>query len=152
MVATPSTPGDQLGRSHPGCLPPLRSDSRASVEGRGTLHTKWKCRRARQMSQCQSDPIICEQRKKNKLPVLGPSPGLGIMRVWWPDTGDPYTCLAPLHPGGAPQAPGLCSITPTCARDGGAWWASVYGVTQSQTRLKRLSSSSSFFLRSECRS
>ena len=28
-------------------------------------------------------------------------------------------------------------------RDGGAWWASVYGVAQSQTRLKRLSSSSS---------
>ena len=28
-------------------------------------------------------------------------------------------------------------------RDGGAWWASVYGVTQSRTRLKRLSSSSS---------
>ena len=28
-------------------------------------------------------------------------------------------------------------------RDGGAWWASVCGVTQSRTRLKRLSSSSS---------
>ena len=28
--------------------------------------------------------------------------------------------------------------------DGGAWWAAVYGVTQSRTRLKRLSSSSSF--------
>ena len=28
-------------------------------------------------------------------------------------------------------------------RDGGAWWAAVYSVTQSQTRLKRLSSSSS---------
>ena len=27
--------------------------------------------------------------------------------------------------------------------DGGAWWASVYEVTQSQTQLKRLSSSSS---------
>ena len=27
-------------------------------------------------------------------------------------------------------------------RDGGAWWAAVYGVTQSQTRLKQLSSSS----------
>ena len=25
-------------------------------------------------------------------------------------------------------------------RDGGAWWASVYGVAQSRTRLKRLSS------------
>ena len=27
-------------------------------------------------------------------------------------------------------------------RDGGAWWAAVYGVAQNQTRLKRLSSSS----------
>ena len=27
-------------------------------------------------------------------------------------------------------------------RDGRAWWAAVYGVAQSQTRLKRLSSSS----------
>ena len=25
-------------------------------------------------------------------------------------------------------------------RDGGAWWAAVYGIAQSQTRLKRLSS------------
>ena len=30
-------------------------------------------------------------------------------------------------------------------RDGGAWWAAVYGVAQSRTRLKRLSSSSSDF-------
>ena len=28
-------------------------------------------------------------------------------------------------------------------REGGAWWAAVYGVAQSRTRLKRLSSSSS---------
>jgi len=27
--------------------------------------------------------------------------------------------------------------------DGGAWWAAVYGVAQSRTRLRRLSSSSS---------
>ena len=31
-------------------------------------------------------------------------------------------------------------------RDGGAWWAAVYGVAQSQTRLKWLSSSSSMRL------
>ena len=31
-------------------------------------------------------------------------------------------------------------------RDGGAWWAAVYGVAQSRTRLKRLSSSSICFL------
>ena len=30
-------------------------------------------------------------------------------------------------------------------RDGGAWWAAIYGVAQSPTRLKRLSSSSSSF-------
>ena len=29
-------------------------------------------------------------------------------------------------------------------RGGGAWWAAVYGVAQSRTRLKRLSSGSSF--------
>ena len=30
-------------------------------------------------------------------------------------------------------------------RDGGAWWAAVYGVAQSRTRLKRLSSSRALF-------
>ena len=39
-------------------------------------------------------------------------------------------------------------------RDGGAWWAAVYGVAQSRTRLKRLSSSSTTLearsLRSNC--
>ena len=29
-------------------------------------------------------------------------------------------------------------------RDGGAWWAAIYGVTQSRTRLKWLSSSNAF--------
>ena len=33
-------------------------------------------------------------------------------------------------------------------RDGGAWWAAVYGVAQSQTRLKQLSSSKSLALSS----
>ena len=36
--------------------------------------------------------------------------------------------------------PVSCLETP---RDGGAWWAALYGVAQSQTWLKRLSSSSS---------
>ena len=38
--------------------------------------------------------------------------------------------------------PLLCSCLEN-PRDGGAWWAAVYGVAQSRTRLKRLSSSSS---------
>ena len=35
-------------------------------------------------------------------------------------------------------------------RDGGAWWVAVYGVAQSQTRLKRLSSSTWWFLCLKC--
>ena len=38
--------------------------------------------------------------------------------------------------------PLLCSCLEN-PRDRGAWWAAVYGVAQSQTELKRLSSSSS---------
>ena len=34
-------------------------------------------------------------------------------------------------------------------RDGGTWWAAVYGVAQSRTRLTRLSSSSSRYFRGE---
>ena len=37
-------------------------------------------------------------------------------------------------------------------RDGGAWWAAVYGVAQSQTGLKRLSSSSSIMQRMQVQS
>ena len=40
--------------------------------------------------------------------------------------GNPLQCSCPENP-----------------RDQGAWWAAIYGVAQSQTRLKRLSSSSS---------
>ena len=34
-------------------------------------------------------------------------------------------------------------------RDGGAWWAAVYGVAQSWTRLQQLSSSSNLLSYSE---
>ena len=34
-------------------------------------------------------------------------------------------------------------------RDREAWWAAIYGVTQSWTRLKRLNSSSSNYIRQD---
>ena len=43
--------------------------------------------------------------------------------------------------GGGNSNPLQCSCLEN-PRDGGAWWAAVYGVAQSSTRLKRLSSSS----------
>ena len=33
----------------------------------------------------------------------------------------------------------FCILFHTFYRDGGAWWAAVYGVTQSRTQLKQLS-------------
>ena len=52
--------------------------------------------------------------------------------------------------GGGNGNPLQCSCLEN-PRDGGAWWAAVYGVAQSRTRLKRLSSSSSmgFFRREQ---
>ena len=52
------------------------------------------------------------------IPALGRSPGEG--------NGNPLQCSWLENP-----------------RGGGAWWASVYGVAQSRTQLKQLSSSSS---------
>ena len=64
------------------------------------------------------------------------------------------------HPPGAPQnspqsyqkfrfhSPLQCSCLEN-PRHGGAWWAAVYGVAQSQTQRKRLSSSSSSTLLNE---
>ena len=47
-----------------------------------------------------------------------------------------------LSPGEGNGNPLQCSCLEN-PRDGGAWWAAIYGVTQSWTRLKQLSSSSS---------
>ena len=46
-------------------------------------------------------------------------------------------CMCPGEGNGNPLQ---CSCLEN-PRDGGAWWAAVYGVAQSRTRLKRLSSS-----------
>ena len=46
--------------------------------------------------------------------------------------------------GGGNGSPLQCSCLEN-PRDGRAWWAAVYGVDQSRTRLKRLSGSSSMF-------
>ena len=47
--------------------------------------------------------------------------------------------LARTGEGNGKPLQGSCLENP---RDGAAWWAAVYGVAQSRTRLKRLSSSS----------
>ena len=56
--------------------------------------------------------------------------------------GYPFYCHTVVHNGEGNGNPLQCSCLEN-PRDGGAWWAAVYGVAQSRTRLKRLSSSSS---------
>ena len=50
-----------------------------------------------------------------------------------------YMCASMFGEGNGNPLQYSCLENP---RDGGAWWAAVYGVAQSRTRLKRLSSSS----------
>ena len=59
-------------------------------------------------------------------------------RNWTLHAYHPFACHCPEGDG----TPLQCSRLEN-PRDGGAWWAAVYGVAQSWTRLKRLSSSSS---------
>ena len=77
------------------------------------------------MLPCGSDgkESACNAGDLCSIPGLGRSPGEGNGNTLQ------YSCL------GNPM-------------DRGAWWASVHGVAQSQTRLKRLSSSSSMDTRS----
>jgi len=63
---------------------------------------------------------------------------MGLLRVGH----DWATSLSLLCIGEGNGNPLQCSCLEN-PRDGGAWWAAVYGVAQSRTRLKRLSSSSS---------
>ena len=52
----------------------------------------------------------------------------------------PHFSLSCIGEGNGNPIQCLCLENP---RDGGAWWATVSGVAQSRTRLKRLSSNSS---------
>ena len=63
-----------------------------------------------------SKESVCNAGDLGSIPASGRSPGEG--------NGNPLQCSCLENP-----------------RDRGAWWAAVYGVAQSRTRLKRLSSS-----------
>ena len=62
---------------------------------------------------------------------------------WGSDTTERFHCYFLLSCIGEGNGNALQSSCLENPRDGGAWWAAVYGVAQSRTRLKRLSSSSS---------
>ena len=92
-----------------------------------------------------------ERRKRHSTPVLLPGKSHGERNLvgyspwghWESDTTERLHFLFLLSCIGEGNGnPLQCSCLEN-PRDGGAWWAAVYGVTQSWTRLKWLSSSSS---------
>ena len=78
-----------------------------------------------------------------KIPWMEEPGGLqsmGSLRVWHDWATSLYFSLSCIGEGNGNPLQYSCLENP---RDGGAWWAAIYGVAQSQTRLKQLSSSSS---------
>ena len=81
--------------------------------------------------------------------LRGESQGRGSLvgcRLWGREESDTterlhfHFSLACTAEGNGNPLPCCCLENPW---DGGAWWAAIYGVAQSRTRLKHLSSSSS---------
>ena len=92
-----------------------------------------------------------QRRRWHPTPVLLPGKSHGWRSLegcspWGPEESD---TTARLHFHFSLSCIGEANVNPlqcSCLenpREGGAWWAAIYGVAQSRTRLKRLSSSSS---------
>ena len=97
------------------------------------------------------DSLLLQRRRWHPTPVLlpGKSHGRRSLEGCSPRGGKESDTTEGLHfyfplscIGEGNGNPLQCSCLEN-PRDGGAWWAAVYGVAQSWTRLKRLSSSSS---------
>ena len=98
---------------------------------------------------CDNGLLICTRRRQwHPTPVLLPGKSHGRRSLVgyspWGHQESDMTERLPFH--FLLSCIGEGNGTPlqySCPRDGGAWQAAVYGVAQSWTRLKRLSSSSS---------
>ena len=97
---------------------------------------------------------MVQRRQWQPTPVLLPGKFLGQRSLegcsswcrWGLDTTEQlhfHSSLSCIGEGNSNPLQFLCLENP---RDGGAWWAAIYGVSQSWTRLKWLSSSSNIWL------
>ena len=96
------------------------------------------------------DCIVHQRRQWHPTPVLLPGKSHGWRSLvgcsaWGHEESDTterlpfHFSLSRIGEGNGNPLQCACLENP---RDGGAWWAAIYGVTRSRTRLKRLSSSS----------
>ena len=98
-----------------------------------TTSTTWRRRR------WHPTPVVLPGKSHGRRSLVGCSPW---DREEWDTTERLHFHFSLLCIGEGNGNPLQCSCLEN-PRDGGAWWVTVYGITQSRTRLKRLSSSSS---------
>ena len=92
--------------------------------------------------QWQPTPVLLPGKSHGRRSLVGYSP----WGRWQSDTTEQlhfHSSLSCIGEGNGNPLQCSCLENP---RDAGAWWAAVSGVSQSQTRLKRLSSSSSIHM------
>ena len=87
--------------------------------------------------QWQATPVLLPRKSHGRRSLVGCSPW-GLKELDTTERLHFHFSLS--HIGEGNGNPLQCSGLEN-PRDGGAWWAAVYGVAQSRTRLKRLSSS-----------
>ena len=98
----------------------------------------WYCLYSTWRRQWQPTPVLLPGKSHGWRSLVGYSP-------WGREESDTterlqfHFSLSCIGEGNGNPLPCSCQENP---RDGGAWWAAVYGVAQSRTRLTRLSSSS----------
>ena len=86
-----------------------------------------------QRRQWHPTPVLLPRKSHGRRSLVGCSP----WGCWESDTTERFHFHSSLSCiGEGNDNPLQCSCLEN-PRDGGAWWAAVYGVTQSQTRLKR---------------
>ena len=94
-----------------------------------------------QRRQWHPTPVLLPGKSHGRGNLVGCSPGVTKSRTRLSDfTFTFHFSLSCIGEGNGNPLQCSCLENP---RDGGAWWAAVYGVAQSRTQLKRLSSSSS---------
>ena len=115
------------------------SHSGSQVDGTGTILKIANCRVEGWRRQWHPTPVLLPRQSHGRRSLVGCSP-------WGHEESDTterlhfHFSLSCIGEGNGNPLQCSCLENP---RDGGAWWAAIYGVAQSWTRLKRLSSSSS---------
>ena len=107
-----------------------------------TLKIQWECfSLLSRRRQWQPTPVLLPGKSHGRRSLVGCTPW-GLEELDTTERLHFHFSLSCIGEGNGNPLQCSCLENP---RDSGAWWAAIYGVAQSRTRLKWLSSSSSLF-------